>query len=151
MYKKDIQRISQHIGKTQTNSCIMTFCSAVFHAVDVDRIVGKSTAPSTANILSTDPILFTCVLHHLAELCLTTGKELKLWKELIYPLTCNRLRTAVKNTEAEPVFRQLIVFVIIIAVNMNSMLRWNNYMLVENTHTSIMACISWTHKKGNTH
>lgn len=63
--KKDIQRISQHISKTQTNSCIETFCSAAFHVVDVDGIVGKSTAPFAADIVLWQSVYWP----HIVYLC----------------------------------------------------------------------------------
>lgn len=127
MYKKDIQRITQHICEKQTNSCVevrrFAYSLTLFYVVDVDRIVGIARLRLQLTLfygsLSTDPILFTCVPHHLLSSAWPWERS-RSFERSTFSLTCNKLSTAVKNTEAEPVVCLSCLFIVIItAVNID--------------------------------
>jgi len=106
--KKDIQRISQHICENQTNSCVESdiFAYSVLCG-GCWQDCRYSAAPSAADIVLgqpvyTDPILFTCVPHHLLSSAWPWERS-RSFERSTFSLTCNKLSTAIKNTEAEPV------------------------------------------------
>lgn len=94
-----------------------------FYVVDVDRIVGIAQLLLQLTLfygsLSTDPILFTCVPHHLLSSAWPWERS-RSFERSTFSLTCNKLSTAVKNTEAEPVVCLSCLFIVIItAVNID--------------------------------